>query len=279
MNKKKTALLLALALLFALLTACGQQAAQPQQSAAQQPDRLTPGEAAGQPPAPSSRPAASAGGRAPRATPPAEASSAPAGQRPDPSETPAPPPHEGGEEESPAFDPAEVLSVEAGSGGTTYRFTALPQTAEELTALWEAQPSAPEYTAALCIAAFCRYPASREDCNAMIDLLRGPNPMAEADRQFIADRFRDKDYVPRSYFAGAVPDNDYTPDEPFTLTITADAHSFDTENTARLFVSSGGADSPRPITLRLAKDGKWYLWEYSSLLLDIRPAAADNPWA
>ena len=113
----------------------------------------------------------------------------------------------------------------------------------------------------------------------MIDVLRGPNPLNDMDKQFISDRFRDKDYVPRSYFAGAAPDNDYTPTEPYTLTVKTDPHSFDEENMARLYVSSGGADSPRPITLRKAKDGSWYLWEYSSVLLGIRQPAAENPWA
>lgn len=47
----------------------------------------------------------------------------------------------------------------------------------------------------------------------------------------------------------------------------------------KLFIPSGGADAPRPIQLRKAKDGKWYLWEYSSILLDIRKPESSNPWA
>lgn len=181
--------------------------------------------------------------------------------------------------EEPAADPVDMLTIEAGDGENTYIFHALPQTAFELEGLWGVHQSAPEHTAAFCVAAFCRYPQSKEDCFAMVDILRGPNPMNSSDRQFISDRFRDKDYVPRSYFAGAVPDNDYTPDEPWTLTVKTDTHSFDEENMARLYISSGGADSPRPITLRKAKDGNWYLWEYSSVLLGIRLPAAEDPWA
>lgn len=41
----------------------------------------------------------------------------------------------------------------------------------------------------------------------MLDYLRGPRPMNGMDKQFIADRFRDKDYVPRSYFEGATSNN------------------------------------------------------------------------
>ena len=176
-------------------------------------------------------------------------------------------------------NPADMLTIETDQGGNTYIFHSLPQDVSEMEGLWGLQESAPEHTAAFCVAAFNRYPQSKEDCFAMIDLLRGPKPMNDMDKQFISDRFRDKDYVPRSYFAGASPDNNYTPAEPYTLTVTADAHSFDEENMARLYVSSGGADSPRPITLRKAKDGGWYLWEYSSVLLGIRLPAAEDPWA
>jgi len=45
-----------------------------------------------------------------------------------------------------------------------------------------------------------------------------------------------------------------------------------------LYLQSGGADSPRGVQLRLAKDGKWYLWE-QYLLADIRPPESTNPWA
>lgn len=276
--KKSHLILLALALLAALLCACGRQSEAagqpaPQESAASTREEPSSVSAPAAPPKESSAPAAGDAPAAPSAPPSAlpEESAKPA-----PGGTEAPP-----ESPKPAesIDVEEMLTIEEGSNGTTYIFSALPQNAEELKALWEHWDSAPEHTAAFCIAAFCRYPASREDSLAMIDLLRGPSPMNEADRQFIADRFRDKDYVPRSYLAGAVPDNNYTPTEPFTLTITADAHSYDTENVARLYVQSGGADSPRPLSLRLAKDGNWYLWEYSSILVGIRLPASEDPWA
>ncbi len=269
--KKSYLVLLVLALLAALLCSCAQQSGSAGQTAQQQSA------------APADEPPASAGDPVPDAPPddPEEsdrfASSAPSEEGGEPAES-------AGEFFAEGHQPAgsvnveEMLTIEEGSNGTTYIFSALPQNVEELKALWAHWGSAPEHTAAFSIAAFCRYPQSREDSLAMIDLLRGPDPMSEADRQFIADRFRDKDYVPRSYFAGAVPDNDYTPAEPYTLTVTADAHSYDTENTARLFVQSGGADSPRPITLRLAKDGNWYLWEYSSILVGIRLPASEDPW-
>jgi hypothetical protein len=112
----------------------------------------------------------------------------------------------------------------------------------------------------------------------MLGYLKGPQPLSAYDKQFIADRFRDKDYVPRSYFVGAVPQNDYTPAEPYTINISENPYSYQEQGYAKLFIQSGGADSPRPVQLRKAKDGKWYLWE-QFLLADIRVPESSDPWA
>lgn len=158
-------------------------------------------------------------------------------------------------------------------------FNNLPDTYEQFISLPQASMSTPFQTAAMAVLAFCFYPKDSEQSYKMIDFLRGPRPMNGMDRQFIADRFRAKDYVPRSYFAGATPANDYQPVAPYTIEVSENQYSYDQQGIAKLFMKSGGADSPRPIQLRKAKDGKWYLWEYSSILLDIRQPESSNPWA
>lgn len=158
-------------------------------------------------------------------------------------------------------------------------FNSLPETYEQFISLPQASLSTPFQTAAMTVLAFCFYPKDRELCCRMIDFLRGPRPMNSADKQFIADRFRDKDYVPRSYFAGATPGNDYQPTAPYTVEVRENQYTYSTDGIAKLFIPSGGADDPRPIQLRKAKDGKWYLWEYSSILLGIRQPESSNPWA
>jgi hypothetical protein len=56
----------------------------------------------------------------------------------------------------------------------------------------------------------------------MLDFLKGPEPMNPSEKMNISDRFMDgKDYIPRSYFAGATPQNDYAPAQPLTLHISA----------------------------------------------------------
>ncbi len=162
---------------------------------------------------------------------------------------------------------------------TTVVFNAIPENFDSFAALPQAAMSTPFDTVALAILAFDVYPKNKELSLQMLEYLRGPRPMNGMDRQFIADRFRDKDYVPRSYFAGAVPGNDYTPAQPYVVSVSENTYSYENQGYAKLFIQSGGADSPRPVTLRQAKDGKWYLWEYSSVLLGIRPPESTNPWA
>lgn len=157
-------------------------------------------------------------------------------------------------------------------------FSALPEDLEEFKSLPQAALSSPFDTAAMTVLALCFYPENKELSIDMLNYLRGPRPLNGMEKQFIADRFRDKDYVPRSYFEGAKPENDYLPNEPYTVSVSEDANSYAEEGYANLFIPSGGADSPRPVKLRLAKDGKWYLWE-QYLLTGIRQPESRNPWA
>lgn len=161
----------------------------------------------------------------------------------------------------------------------TFTFTALPESVQQMQALPEAAMDTPYKTAALTVCALCAFAASEQVGTELLNFLRGPRPLSGQDISFIKDRFRDgKTYVPFSYFAGATPENNYTPTEPFTVTVSSDSHSFDEENYARLYIASGGADSPRPIKLRKKGDGQWCLWE-QYLLPDIRQPKANDPWA
>ena len=157
-------------------------------------------------------------------------------------------------------------------------FTAMPMSYEEFISLPQAEMKTPFDTAALTVLAFCFYSSDKEMCLKMLDFLRGPRPLSPMDKSFIADRFRDKDYVPRSYFNGATPDNDYMPAEPYTIEISENPYSYDNQGMAKLYIRSGGADALRAIELRKAKDGKWYLWE-QYILSDIRQPESLNPWA
>lgn len=157
-------------------------------------------------------------------------------------------------------------------------FASLPTNLEEFKALPQAAMSTPFDTAAMTVLAFCYYPQNKDLSLQMLNYLRGPRPLSGGDLSFFADRFRDGDYVPRSYFEGSTPANDYTPAEPYTIVVSESPYSYQNEGYATLYITSGGADSPRSVQMRKAKDGKWYLWE-QFILVGIRQPESANPWA
>lgn len=172
-----------------------------------------------------------------------------------------------------------TAAVGAGSNKTvSVVFPQLPDNLAGFQALPQAALANPFDTAAMTVLALCFYPQDKNASLEMLNFLRGPRPLSTYEKQFIADRFRDADYVPRSYFNGATPQNDYVPAEPYTIKVSENPYSYQNEGYAKLFVTSGGADSPREILMRLAKDGKWYLWD-QFILSGIRQPESANPWA
>ncbi|MBR5370628.1 MAG: hypothetical protein IK130_00290 [Oscillospiraceae bacterium] len=167
---------------------------------------------------------------------------------------------------------------QSGNRTVAVQFAKLPDTLAEFQALPQAQLSTPFDTAAMAVLALCFYPDNAQLSLEMLDVLKGPKPLSAYDKQFIRDRLTGKDYVPRSYFEGASPKNNYLPSEPYTIKVSENPYSYQEQGYAKLYLQSGGADSPRPIQLRLAKDGKWYLWE-QFLLADIRQPESADPWA
>ena len=163
----------------------------------------------------------------------------------------------------------------------TFTFPAMPNTLAELKALPEAELKTPCQTAALTVLALCAFAKDQAAGTEMLNFLRGPKgPMVPMDINFLKDRFMDgAGYIPRSFFAGSTPDNDYTPSQPLTVTVSTNPYSFDNQGYVVAYLTSGGADSPRPLTLReKPSEGKWYLWE-QNLLAGIRVPKSQNAWA
>ena len=116
-------------------------------------------------------------------------------------------------------------------------FPNVPDSFEGFVALPQAAMSTPFETAAMTVVALCVYPHAPETSVQMLNFLRGPRPLNGQEISFIRDRFRTKDYVPRSYFNGATPQNDYTPQPPYTIQVMADHNSFLTQGMAKLFMT------------------------------------------
>lgn len=164
-------------------------------------------------------------------------------------------------------------------GEFTFVFDRLPESADEMKSLPEASLDTPYKTAALTLCALCAYAAAPDIGRDMLNFLKGPQPLSPYEISFLNDRFRDGKHIPFSYFEGAVPENNYTPDKPFTVKIFSNPYSFQNEGWATLHLKSGGADSPRQIKLRLKpSEGKWYLSE-QMVMVGIRPAKQDDAWA
>ncbi len=175
-----------------------------------------------------------------------------------------------------------LMGFEVGNGNNNtqeFTFDVLPVNLTQLQSLSEASLDSPFKTTALAIAALCNY---EKDLNAtieMLDFLKGPENVSEYEKQFFKDRLTGKIYKVYSFFDGATPQNNYTPSQPYTIKVSANPYSFDNENWATLYVTSGGADSQRPVKLRKKPStGQWFINEIQCLS-DIRVPVEADPWA
>lgn len=162
----------------------------------------------------------------------------------------------------------------------TFVFNALPQSLDELKALPEADLQDPFKTAALTVLVLSVYPKNKDAALEMLEFLSGPAGVSAYDKSFIKERFSDKDYVPRSFFKGAAVDNNYEPSKPYTVSVSDNPYSYSNENYATLYLTSGGADNPRPVTMRQKPStGEWFINQYGGLLMGIKIPKALDPWA
>lgn len=172
---------------------------------------------------------------------------------------------------------AATPAVPAGNQSQQFTFAALPESVDQLKRLPEASMDSPFKTAALTVAALCAYAADPEVGTPMLNYLKGPQPLSPYEQSFLRDRFRDKTYVPFSYFEGATPANNYIPTAPYRITISSNPYSAESPDYYKVFIRSSGADSERSVRLR-RKGEQWFLWE-QFLLADIRRPVAEDPWA
>lgn len=160
-----------------------------------------------------------------------------------------------------------------------FTFETLPEGLDELKALPEAALDSPFRTTALVVAALCNFEKSENATFEMLDFLKGPDNVSPFEKQFIKERLAGKYYKTFSYFAGATPENGYVPTMPYTITVTETPYSYPQENYATMYVTSGGANSPRSIRLRKKPStGQWFLVEIQCLS-DIRVPVEEDPWA
>lgn len=175
-------------------------------------------------------------------------------------------------------------SINLGSNPSrTYTYNSLPKNIDDLMQLPGASEMTDPYAvAALTIAALTRYGENTGDCLRMLNYLKGPDPLSGYQSQFLRDRLQGKAYKPYSFFHGATPQNNYTPSRPYKITVSSNSHSFTTDGSGHewctMWVTSGGADNPREISLRKkGSTGQWFLNDIKCLS-DIRTPASEDPW-
>jgi len=173
-----------------------------------------------------------------------------------------------------------VQTVGKGSNHSeTFTFSVLPVNVDQLKLLPEASLDSAFKTTALTLLALCRYEQDQAAAFEMLDFLKGPESVSTYEKQFIGERLKGKAYKVRSFFAGATPENNYQPMQPYRITVSETPYSFDNENWATLYVTSSGSDNPRPIKLRKKPStGQWFLNDIQCLA-DIRVPVAEDPWA
>jgi hypothetical protein len=84
------------------------------------------------------------------------------------------------------------------------------------------------------------------------------------------DRFSSKTYWGRAYIEGTSPDNAYQLPAELNVLIGRNAYSQLSNGDIKVFVKCSGADTPRPIALRVNDKGIWKAVECSSMFLDMR---------
>ncbi len=161
----------------------------------------------------------------------------------------------------------------------TFTFSTLPDSLAELQAMPEASLDSAFKTTALTIAVLCAYEKNPDGCIEMLNFLKGPAEVSTYEKGFIKERLSGKFYKTFSFFEGATPENGYKPNTPYTIKVSENPYSFNEENWATLYVTSGGADNPRPIKLRKKPStGQWFLNDIQCLA-DIRVPVEEDPWA
>ena len=175
------------------------------------------------------------------------------------------------------FNAADAVTMEEVSKGVKYTFHTMPQTAADIQALVDEFGLSDRHnTTAFFMASYVRYAENADDGLAMVDVLKGPQPLSDSEKAFFKERLSDKKYLPKSYFEGAKPENNYEPDSPWTIVISDETVSAP-EGYSYTTVSSGGADNPRRVCLRIKGDNH-YLWEFNGVFLSIRLPAEEDPW-
>jgi hypothetical protein len=160
----------------------------------------------------------------------------------------------------------------------------LPQSVEAFIALRDRVAGVPQGGAAMMAVALLMYIEDEElgrQCLAIaVDrekLSEGPKghdgwQLRASDIWLLHSQIKDKPYIARSNVKGATPDNGYQlPESSYAFEFSDNPHSGDPEiGIYKVFVTSSGASSPRPVTVKRNDQGIWKAYEWSTLIVGVQ---------
>lgn len=160
----------------------------------------------------------------------------------------------------------------------------LPATMDEFLALRDAHGSDPFGAASLFVVAQIVYTKDETLGHQMFTVLLDKEYLDNVGeekgfykgyrpRQIYVQNWRDrlgkKPWIARSYITGTAKANDYAlPAGPFKIRIREQSDSLQGD-TAKVFVWSEGADSPRPLHMKKDANGNWKATNWGSLEVDV----------
>jgi hypothetical protein len=161
----------------------------------------------------------------------------------------------------------------------------LPKTVEDFIALRDEISKTPEGGASIMIVALILYSHDEKLGRQCLTIAVAQERVIEgdvykgfkvnkSDMRLIENQIEKQKYLAKSYISGTDPDKDYEiADKDLKLEFSKNKYTGDIKNGfIKLFVKSSGADTARPITVKVNDGGIWKALEWSSLVVGIRKA-------
>lgn len=170
----------------------------------------------------------------------------------------------------------------------TYSCTvkAIPQNLEEFTAIRDEIANTPEGGVVAYILALHLYIQNPEEGTKAIIVAMDracliPSAsnnsykgfeVGKSDMSLMQSQLSKSPYLPASYIPSTTPQNAYTPSEPpYEFHLMSNKYSGNAdEGKIKIFIPSSGADTPRPVVVKVNNRGIWKVDNFSSIVVGIR---------
>ncbi|PIE52661.1 hypothetical protein CSA37_05365 [Candidatus Fermentibacteria bacterium] len=149
-----------------------------------------------------------------------------------------------------------------------FQISRVPETLEDFREMLPELQQSPEGAAVACILALKILASNTEAGTTALQLL---DPDVARYRLDLAVRQLAKlPVMMNSYFLGTSPEEGYALPEQLSAEFTTNKYSGSPEEgSVKLFTACSGASSSRPVTVRRLDNGKWYPYEWSSLIVGV----------